>query len=53
MELITDNFYEWVVVSLAILNFIVILTYKDKITLLLATMISLLIASIILGAVWI
>lgn len=53
MELITDNFYEWVVVSLAILNFIVILKYKDKITLLLATMISLLIASIILGAVWI
>ncbi len=53
MELITDNFYEWVVVSLAILNFIVILKYKDKITLLLTTIISLLIASIILGAVWI
>lgn len=47
MELITDNFYEWVVVSLAILNFIVILKYKDKITLLLTTMISLLLASII------
>ncbi|HGY8231198.1 TPA: hypothetical protein ACNTTQ_004602 [Escherichia coli] len=42
MELITDNFYEWVVVSLAILNFIVILKYNDKITLLLTTMISLL-----------
>lgn len=28
MELITDNFYEWVVVSLAILNFIVILKYN-------------------------
>lgn len=47
MELITDNFYEWVVVSLAILNFIVILKYNDKITLLLTTMISLLFASII------
>lgn len=47
MELITDNFYEWVVVSLAILNFIVIFQYNDKITLLLTTMISLLLASII------
>lgn len=47
MELITDNFYEWVVVSLAILNFIVILKYNDKITLSLTTMISLLLASII------
>ena len=47
MELITDNFYEWVVVSLAILNFIVILKYNDKITWWLTTMISLLLASII------
>lgn len=47
MELITDNFYEWVVVSLAILNFIVILKYNEQITLLLTTMISLLLASII------
>lgn len=47
MELRTDNFYEWVVVSFAILNFIVILKYNDKITLLLTTMISLLLASII------
>lgn len=47
MGLRTDNFYEWVVVSLAILNFIVILKYNDKITLLLTTMISLLLASII------
>lgn len=54
MELITDNFFEWVVVvALAILNFIVTLKSKEKITLLLTTIISLLIASIILGAVWI
>lgn len=53
MELITDNFFEWVVVALAILNFIVTLKSKEKITLLLTTIISLLIASIILRAVWI
>ena len=35
MELITDNFFEWVVVALAILNFIVTLKSKEKITLLL------------------
>lgn len=33
MELITDNFFEWVVVALAILNFIVTLKSKEKITL--------------------
>ncbi len=47
MELITDNFFEWGVVALAILNFIVMLKSKEKITLLLTTIISLLIASII------
>lgn len=52
MELITDNFFEWVVVvALAILNFIVTLKSKEKITLLLTTIISLLIASIIWGSV--
>lgn len=53
MELITDKFFEWVVVALAILNFIVTLKSKEKITLLLTTIISLLIAPIILVAVWI
>lgn len=47
MELITENFYEWGLVALAILNFIVMLKSKEKLTLLLTTVISLLLASII------
>lgn len=45
MKIITENFYEWGLVALAFLNFIVILKSKDRLTLSLTLVISLLIAS--------
>ena len=47
MELITENIYEWGLVAVAILNFIVMLKSKEKLTLLLTLAVSLLIASLL------
>lgn len=45
MELLTENIHEWGLVALSILNFIVMLKSKEKLTLLLTLVVSLFIAS--------